>query len=164
MPNADTFSMEPIENELSKLITKEMIVIDPFARNSKFGTITNDINPETKATYHLDAHEFADELVKQNIVADIILFDPPYSPRQLKEVYENIGRKFTQIDGQIVTRWGDLKEKLTKLLKKDGLVISFGWNSSGFGKKNNFKIEQILLLAHGAGHNDTIVTIEKLIG
>lgn len=161
MPNANTFAMKPIENLLKELIQEDMVVIDPFARDSKFGTITNDINPKTKADYHLDAHDFADVLIEKKVKADVILFDPPYSPRQLKEVYDNIGRKFTQIDGQIVTRWGDLKRKLMQSLKPKGLVISFGWNSAGFGKKNGFEIEQILLLSHGAGHNDTIITIER---
>lgn len=41
-----------------------------------------------------------------------------------------------------------------------GVCISFGWNSMGIGKKNGFEIIEILLVAHGGMHNDTIVTVE----
>lgn len=41
------------------------------------------------------------------------------------------------------------------------MAISFGWNSQGFGKNLGFKIIEILLVAHGRGHNDTIVTVEE---
>ena len=42
-----------------------------------------------------------------------------------------------------------------------GYAISFGWNSNGFGKSHGFKKMEILLIAHGAGHNDTICVVEK---
>lgn len=31
----------------------------------------------------------------------------------------------------------------------------------GIGKKNGFEIIEILLVAHGGMHNDTIVTVER---
>lgn len=45
--------------------------------------------------------------------------------------------------------------------KKDGVVITCGWNSSGIGKVNGFRIVEILLVPHGGWHNDTIITVEK---
>jgi hypothetical protein len=41
------------------------------------------------------------------------------------------------------------------------MVVSCGWNSGGIGKKYNFKQIEILLVAHGGWHNDTIVSLEK---
>ena len=40
-------------------------------------------------------------------------------------------------------------------------MISFGWNSIGFGKNRGFEIIEILLVAHGGTKNDTIVTVER---
>ena len=45
--------------------------------------------------------------------------------------------------------------------KKDGVVITCGWNSSGIGNVNGFRIVEILLVHHGGWHNDTIITVEK---
>ena len=38
--------------------------------------------------------------------------------------------------------------------------MSFGWNSGGIGKKYGFKLNRILLVAHGGQHNDTICTVD----
>ena len=43
------------------------------------------------------------------------------------------------------------------------LIISFGWNSQGFGKNLGFEIIEVLLVPHGRSHNDTIVTVERKI-
>ena len=48
-------------------------------------------------------------------------------------------------------------------IKIGGYAISFGWNSNGFGKKYGFEKIEILLVAHGMCHNDTIVTVERKI-
>lgn len=169
MPNPETFQMKPVKELLLKYIelkkketNRDLIIIDPFARDSQIGTITNDLNPNTKAQYHLDASDFCDQLKINNIKADIIIFDPPYSPRQVKEVYESIGRKVTAQDTQNGRYNKIIKDKLTELLANNGLVISFGWNSCGFGLKRGFKIVEILLLCHGGSHNDTIITVEEI--
>lgn len=48
-------------------------------------------------------------------------------------------------------------------MKKDSIVISFGWNTNGMEINRGFKIEEILLVAHGGAHNDTICTVERKI-
>ena len=45
-------------------------------------------------------------------------------------------------------------------MKKGGAVITFGWNSGGIGKSNGFEISEILMVAHGGWHNDTICTVD----
>jgi len=53
--------------------------------------------------------------------------------------------------------------EISRILKPNGIVISFGWNSSGVGKVRGFEIIEILLVAHGGMHNDTICTVERKI-
>ena len=57
--------------------------------------------------------------------------------------------------------WGDLKKEIARVVKPGGLVITFGWNTNGIGKTKNFEIIEILLVAHGGNHNDTICVVEK---
>ena len=58
MPNSKTFSIKPIKELIEKYLPTDGVIIDPFARESKYGTITNDLNPEFDTTYHMDALEF----------------------------------------------------------------------------------------------------------
>lgn len=163
MPNSKTFSIKPIRQLLQRYIEDKDVVIDPFSRNSKWGNITNDLDPNTDAMYHLHAVEFLDKLLeeKRKGFADIVLLDPPYSPRQISECYKGMGLEVTSKDTQNARLYKECKDRLTKLLKPEGIAITFGWNSNGFGKGRGFQIIEILLVAHGAAHNDTIVVVEK---
>lgn len=160
MPSKWTFEITPISSLLSRYVGDGRGWIDPFAGMKSPAEIRNDIRPNTEATHHMDALDFAHLLDGQY---NGVLFDPPYSLEQCKRVYENVGRKFTMRDGQICGRWTELKDTLSSRLALGGRVISFGWNSEGFGIGRGYVIEEILLVAHGSGHNDTIVTVEKKI-
>ena len=139
MPNALTFSIAPIAAFLDRYCNGGVIV-DPFARDSKRGTITNDINPLTSAQYHLHAVEFLAKLTADGVVASAVLFDPPYSPRQISEAYKVAGIKATTQDTQNARLYGDVKRAATALLHPGGYALSFGWNSMGFGLKNGFEM------------------------
>ncbi len=76
---------------------------------------------------------------------------------QLKRSYENIGRDYTSEDGWKPGRWSEEKKLIEKL--KPDVVLSFGWNTVGMGKRWN--IEEILIVCHGPGHNDTICMAER---
>ena len=91
-----------------------------------------------------------------------VLFDPPYSGRQVKECYNELGIDVLRDDTNAFFYYS-VKNELSKKIKVGGYAISFGWNSNGFGKKNGFQIVEILLVAHGAAHNDTICTVEKKV-
>jgi len=159
MPNKETFLINPINKLIHKYLT-DGIWIDPFVRDSFFKkrmTFTNDLNPSFNCTHNMDALDFLKTFQDSSI--DGLLFDPPYSPRQITECYQNIGRKTTMQDTQSKF-WGDLKKEISRILKHNGFCISFGWNSGGIGMCNNFKIVEILLVAHGGWHNDTICTVE----
>ena len=89
MPSADTFSIPPIGEFVSRYMSG--IVVDPFARNSMLGTYRNDMNPNTSADFHMDAEDFLNALGNLNVFADTLIFDPPYSPRQISECYKESG-------------------------------------------------------------------------
>jgi len=161
MPSSDTFSIPPITRLLDHWLKDRPVVIDPFARNSTRGTITNDLSPATTAHYHLLAEEFAEKMVDQGIVADALLFDPPYSPRQISECYRAAGLTATMRDTQNARLKKCVKTSLTRTLRQGGVAISFGWNSCGFGKALGFEPVYMLLVAHGSAHNDTIVVVER---
>jgi hypothetical protein len=160
MSNFETFKIKPI----TKLIEKYLdagIWIDPFVRNSIFKdkmSFTNDLNKEITASHNIEALDFL-KLFDDNSI-DGILFDPPYSPRQIQECYNGIGKKVFQRDIQ-ASFYSDKKNEVSRILKTNGICISFGWNSLGIGKTRNFDIIEILLVPHGGAKNDTIVTVER---
>ena len=57
--------------------------------------------------------------------------------------------------------WAELKQQISRIMKENGIVVSFGWNSGGIGMKYGFEIKEILLVPHGGTHNDTICVVEK---
>lgn len=160
MPSADTFSVPPVARLLDRYLAGCQVVVDPFARNSERGTLTNDLNPETKAQYHRDARVFCELLLKRRVVADAVLFDPPYSPRQIAECYAGIGQKPTQVDTQNGRLYREVRDYLDRLLRPGGIAVSCGWNSAGFGRERGYVLREVLLVPHGGAHNDTIVTVE----
>jgi hypothetical protein len=161
MPSSETFSMSPVTRLMAKWLAGREVVVDPFARNSKWGTLRNDLSLATDAEYHMEARDFLRHLVQLGVEADALLFDPPYSPRQIQEAYQSIGRRCGKEDTQSARLYAECRDIATALLVPGAIVISCGWNSGGFGKKRGFVQREILLVAHGAAHNDTIVTVEE---
>lgn len=160
MPNSETFSLPPVVRLLHRWLTDCPVIVDPFARNSKWGTVTNDLNPDTQAHHHMLAEEFVDTI---QFAANAVLFDPPYSPRQIAEVYQQVGRQCGTEETQNARLYKRVKDGLDKMLKPDGIAICCGWNSMGFGIKRGYEMLEILLISHGGAHNDTIVTVERKI-
>ncbi len=54
-----------------------------------------------------------------------------------------------------------VRDRLCQLMKPGGVVLSFGWSSNGMGLKRGYEIEEIMLVAHGGAHNDTICMAER---
>jgi hypothetical protein len=158
MPNKNTFEIKPIKELIEKYFKKEYMSIDPFANNKKYATITNDMNKEFDTTYNMDAGDFL-KIMKDDSI-DFVFYDPPYSVRQVSECYKKFGYEVTQETTR--SDWWTLhKKEISRIVKRDGIVLSCGWNSGGIGKTNGFEIIEILLIPHGGIHNDTIVVIEK---
>lgn len=163
MPNADTFTVQPIGEFVKDYLSRSKTSIDPFARNRNWATYNNDLNPDTTAESHLEAAEFLRGLRDRQVKADLIIFDPPYSIRQCAEMYKSVGRPVTMRDTQIFGRWTEHKNLCAELLTDDGVVLHFGWHSNGMGKKRGFLIETLLLVSHGGAHNDTICIAERRV-
>lgn len=144
MPNKRTFTIKPIKRLLEQ--QNALHFQDPF--------------PYVKSRL-----EFVDALDYLSMFPDNsqdgVLFDPPYSLRQLKECYNDLGRYITGEESRLVyTKW---KDEIARVIKPGGKCISFGWNSNGLGACRGFEIDHILLVPHGGPHNDTIVTIETKV-
>jgi len=136
MPNKRTFDIKPIHQMMQEEYWKTGIhcdMIDPFPYD-----------------YSKDATDYLIDCESQPFG----VFDPPYSPRQLKECYNGKGEYDTK-----ASTWSKWKDLLAE--KINNKCISFGWNSGGLGKSRGFKITRILLVAHGGMHNDTICTVEE---
>lgn len=161
MPSADTFDIPPIGELVKWYLRRAKISIDPFARNKRWATYTNDLNPATAAEYHLDALDFLNILKERGITADLVLFDPPYSPRQIKECYESIGLRMNGKEAWRTQSWAKERNIINELLVIGGIVISCGWNSCGMGRGRSYRPEKLLVVCHGAGHNDTLVLVER---
>jgi len=153
MPNSKTFKIKPIK----ELIQDELIegtIIDPFANEgsvrhlmtNKHIYITNDLDPYYDTDFRLDALDFLKVFKDQEV--DMVLYDPPYSPRQVSEVYKKMDRVVNTQTTQS-SYWGNQKKEIARVVKIGGKVITFGWNSGGIGKSNGFRIDRILIVPHG---------------
>lgn len=159
MPNKWTFQIPPIADLLARYIEDGKGWVDPFAGMSRLTELTNDLNPNMPAKYHIDAEKFCLQLTGSY---KGVLFDPPYSYRQVKECYEGIGLKPTTLDTS-TNFYRRVMNAISAKIIPTGYAICCGWNSSGFGKKRGFQLIEILLVCHGQHHNDTIVTVEQKI-
>ena len=162
MPSPDTFSIAPIAALLDRWLKGKNRIVDPFARNSLRAHFSNDLNPETAAEYHMEAVEYLDFLLGRGVKADAILIDPPYSPRQISECYKSVGRTVGIEETQNARLYKGVKDAAHRLAGQGTIVICCGWNSAGMDK-SRYKKQEILLVAHGGAHNDTIVTVDLLL-
>lgn len=154
MPNKWTFKIKPVREILEKYqVGKGWI--DPFAGFNSPAEYTNDLNPDSPAMFHLPAHEFLSNLHEQH---DGCLFDPPYSIHQVKVAYDSFG---LSLKDNITGGFPKEKDLISQLVRPGGIVISFGWNTVGMGKKRGFEAVEYIAISHGGNRNDTLVTVER---
>lgn len=160
MPSPNTFTIAPVNRLIAHILDAVGGVwVDPFCRDSVFKQrciYTNDINPAYAGTHNMDALDFLNSLPEASV--DGVLFDPPFSPKQVKEAYQGFGPCDT-------TRafYSTRKRAAARVLKPEGTAIVCGWNSLGLGKKNGMELVAALFVCHG-DQNDTIVTVgQKLL-
>lgn len=158
MPNKWTFRIKPIKELINRYVKTGYGTtwVDPFAGYNSPAHITNDIEGRGNK-FNLDGLEFLKTI--DNGLACGCLFDPPYSVDQSLRKYTP---KFKGTAGRAEYR-AKCKDEIGRIIKKGGIVISFSWDSAGIGLKRGFDIIEILLICHGACHNDTIVTVERKI-
>lgn len=165
MPNGNTFTIAPIKKLVEDAVLcvpHGGVIIDPFANNCELGTITNDINPEYNTDYHMDALKFLQTRGTEE--ADLVLYDPPYSITQAAELYKSYGKEKLVINVANMKYWAECKNEIARITKRGGRVISCGWNTNGIGKGRGFRIEEILIVAHGGSKNDTLCVVETKEG
>lgn len=105
-PSPWTFRIKPIRQVvLWYMQSHGGVWIDPFAGFCSPAHLRNDIDPAANAQTHLHARDFIEGL-KEPFHG--VLFDPPYSPTQVKDTYERLGTKGVAKDYQ---SWSDLKKK-----------------------------------------------------
>lgn len=169
MPSAWTFTIKPIKELLSRYVPAGgKGWIDPFAGDNSPAEFTNDQHPERKARWHMDSEEFCKMFSTNPEGAaqmkwsyfDGVLFDPPYSYRQVSEHYKEVGKKARSIDTSS-NFYNRVMNAICDKIKPGGYAITFGWNSNGFGKNRGFEQVEILLVAHGGHHNDTLCVVER---
>lgn len=160
MPNKNTFSILPIKEIVIRLCSQAGVSIDPFSNGTNYAMYTNDLDPDIKAERHMEALDFLRSFGDGHVSQ--VLFDPPYSPRQVSECYKKLGKTVNMQTTQS-SYWGDMKKEIARIVRPGGKVLTCGWNSGGIGKTHGFEIEEILLVAHGGWHNDTICTVAKKI-
>jgi hypothetical protein len=162
MPSPDTLSIRPIRQWALAMLRDCSSIVDPFARNCRIAHWRNDLSPETSAEYHMEAEEFLFWLgERQGVAADAIILDPPYSPRQIAECYQKIGKPITTEDTQNAALYRRVRDAAHNILRPGGIVLSFGWNSSGMGAARGYEMFDMLIVCHGGAHNDTICLAER---
>lgn len=161
MPSKHTFLIKPIKELLSRYVGDGKLWIDPFCGENSPAEDTNDLNPHKKNSgSNMHALDFVKSKNKYPFRQKYegILFDPPYSPRQVKECYNSFGLAPRKEDTQ---SFSSVKRAAVPILFPGGIAICCGWNSNGFGKVLGFELIELLVVAHGGNHNDTIVTVER---
>lgn len=136
-PNKETFQIPPIKKLLRKYVGFAYLDVFPYP-------------------FDMDALAML-QTFESNSVRHIVL-DPPYSERQLAESYKLKGN--FSIQGK-PKYWAQIKNEVMRICEVDGIVITMGWNSVGMGASRNYQKLEVLLVCHGAQHNDTIVTVER---
>ena len=157
MPSRWTFTIKPIADLLARYVGDGKGWIDPFAGENSPAEITND-DKYQGCTFNLDALEFLNRMGFDHAG---VLFDPPYSTEQCLRSYKSKAPQ--QGTAGRAEYWGKCRDQIGRIIKQNGVAISFCWDSTGMGKKRGFEIVEILLVCHGACHNDTIVTVERKI-
>ena len=126
-------------------------VLNLFAGKNKLDLdeVRNDKDKSMNANYHKDALNFIREWEGEKF--DTIILDPPYSYRKSMEMY----------NGNRNSRFKMIADEIPRILKKDGIVISFGYHSTFLGKKRNFELNKLCIFAHGGSQHCTIGIIEN---
>jgi hypothetical protein len=130
---------------------RNFITIDPFSRDCMLADLRNDIDPDTKAEYHLDAIEFLKGQPTRRF--DLVIFDPPFSPTQTERNYGDHCPNIYTIPNYVA----NCMKEIERVVKSGGHILKFGFNSTRH--RPTFDLKRTWLISHGANHNDTIVTL-----
>jgi hypothetical protein len=144
------------------------LIVDPFARDSYLkqnpNIVTNDLNPDFDCDYNMECNSFAESLIinaDNDFEINLLVFDPPYSLRSLKDHYDAIGIDLELWQTQ--NQWGRAKDAFAKMMPAGSYAICLGWHSHGLGRKRGFDKVAVHYFEQ-AGHfdrYDLCVTVEQ---
>jgi len=157
MPSKWTFQVAPLRDIIAKYKRPGETWADPFAGFNSPAELTNDLNPASPATHHLEAVEFLRQIEGP---IDGVIFDPPYSLTQVSRSYQDLGLQFKGSENP-TGGFPKARDEIARLVKPGGYVISYGWNTVGMGLKRSFEPVEYLICSHGGNRNDTLVTVER---
>ena len=112
-----------------------------------------DLNKDMPADYYMDAYNFVRMAKENKWIYDTVIFDPPYNLRKSREKYL----------GVYTSELRKIKTILPNILSENGRIISYGYDTTGMGKKRGFEKIGICIINHAGDHNDTLCLIEKKI-
>lgn len=158
MPHKYTFHVPPLRDVIGRYKAAGQEWVDPFAGLYSPAEITNDLNPDISAMFHLEAGDFLAMFDAGAI--DGVIFDPPYSLTQVSRSYKDIGLKFNGKENP-TGGFPKVKDHVARILRPGGIAISYGWNTVGMGKTRGFEPVEYLICCHGGNRNDTLVTVER---
>jgi hypothetical protein len=154
MPNQWTFIMPKIQQYLLKIVQKHQKILIPFAGEYRFPKMEKhwiyiDIEPNKPQPY-IQGNTL-NVLPKLQEKFDLIISDPPYSFFQAHTTYKN----------KDLISMTAIKEEYNRLLVGGGQIISFGFNSTGMGKKRGFTKIELSIVNQGGNHNDILILLEQ---
>lgn len=153
-PKRYTFEQPKVKEWVEKMCFGKVLNLFSGKVKLAIDETRNDIDASMPAEYHQDAYELCNNLPDKCF--DTIILDPPYSLRKSREKY----------GGRYIGKFTKIKNILPRILKDNGRVITFGYDSVGMSKSRGFTKVAILLICHSGDHDDTVVVVENkdLIG
>ncbi len=154
MPNKWTFGIPYIKNYLEMLCADKRILL-PYAGMTRLRTpsasLYIDIDPDVKPDIVSDCKDILPKLLRnKDVNYDIVLLDPPFSAHQAIRKYGN--KKMSDLSV--------IKDYCAEILSEGGVVVTFGFNSTGMGKKRGFIKDELHIFNHGGNHNDMFMLKE----
>lgn len=111
--------------------------------------VRNDLNPAIEADLHADVITISEHF--EELSFDVVVFDPPFDDNQADDKYDGL-----RVDSVL-----DAFQEFQTLVRPDGRVITFGWNSWGMKSIGAFTREETVLLQRGPCLRDVIVTVDR---
>ncbi len=150
----DTHTTSWLPSIWDEVSADAVLTVDPFARDCRWCSWTNDIDHDTEADFHMDAKLFLEHMANEETGrVDLVLFDPPFSPRQAEEKYAVGHVNVYQTPGYI----GACFQSIVKALRPGGHVLKLGYNTNRHHPL--LVLEKVWVVAVGANRNDVLVSL-----
>ena len=129
-------------------------IADPFARDCRLAKYTNDLDPNTQATNHLEALDFLSSFDRDSL--DLVIFDPPFSERQTHDKYDGFGINLYASNGVLMS---DCHKAADLSIKPGGHLLKFGYNCNTWSHNFDLVALWIVQKTHKNHNNSTIVSL-----